>query len=146
MEEGVIDSKDTAEASVKKKGYSIWSLMVIMTLVAVWLAVPRNLSNGIWRVWFLDLFIAAHQIVLWSMIASLIWIVSGKRRGVAYLLTVVVVLAWAPLLIVSLERACLHTNYALGLMYRIGLMQGLGVFYDSVTHGFGYEKPLYRID
>ncbi len=122
-----------------KKGYSIWSLLVIMTLLALWLAVPRTLSNGILPVWFSELFIAAHQIVLWSMISGLIWFASGKSRSIAYLLTGVVVLPWAPLLIVSLERGCFDTAYALGLMNRLGLMQVLGAFYDLVSHGFGYE-------
>ncbi len=42
MEEEVKNSTDAAASKAAKKGYSIWSLMVIMTLLAVWLAIPRR--------------------------------------------------------------------------------------------------------
>lgn len=65
------------EAGVKSKGYSIWSLMVIMTLLAVWLAVPRRWE---FERRYLELFIVFHQLMLWLLVGSLIWNVTGRKR------------------------------------------------------------------
>ncbi len=36
------DELHDGASSAPKRGYSIWSLLVIMTMLAVWLAVPRR--------------------------------------------------------------------------------------------------------
>ncbi len=54
------------EEGVKvKRGYSIWSLLVLTTLIAVVLAIPRRIASG--RVLF-SFFILSHQVSLWLLV------------------------------------------------------------------------------
>ncbi len=58
------------ELTAPKRGYSIWSLLVIMTLLAVWMAIPRTVSLGKWPESVLVFFIVFHQLTLWSLVGS----------------------------------------------------------------------------
>ena len=122
-----------------KKGYSIWSLLVIMTLIAVWLAIPTTLSLGKWPDTVLGFFILFHQITLWTLIASIIWLFTGRRRVVLYLLTGIITVFWGPFVLVAFERCLFKSEYVAGLLVRTGLSDVLDPVYSAIYEVFSYE-------
>lgn len=91
------------DGAAPRRGNSIWSMLVIMTLLAVWLAVPRHSalfaaqSNSGAFYWM------AHQLLLWMALAVTIWLLLGKRRILMYAFATVFGVAWTPLAICLLE-------------------------------------------
>lgn len=123
----------------RKGGYSIWSLLVIMTLLAVWMAIPRTLSLGKWPDTVLVFFILFHQITLWALIASVIWLVTGRRRVVLYLLTGIITIFWGPFMLVAVERSLFKSEHVSAFLVRTGLADVLDPLHSAIYEVFNYE-------
>lgn len=137
MEAGVTDSTDIVP-SVAKKGYSIWSLMVIMTLLAVLLALPKpTRAYGP----LLHVFLAAsHQIALWGLFGRMIWMLLGKRRSVLIFEAILVVIVWGPLFAIIAEDVISGSRQGVvrGVLKAVGLFDGYGAMYQWIFRTFGY--------
>ncbi len=64
-----------------KKGYSIWSLLVTMTLLAVWMAVREG---GQETVYHAEIIFVVHQLVALAVVGSLLWTVTGDSASWGY--------------------------------------------------------------
>ncbi len=96
--------------------------------------IPRAVSRGTWSDGVLVLFNLLHQITLWALIGSLIWIGTGKRRYVVYVLDI----ASGPLTIVATERHLFKSEYIVAWTARTGLVVLPEPFYDSMFELFKY--------
>lgn len=123
---------------IRKDRYSIWSLLVVMTLLAVWLAVPRRISVGQWPDFLLLMFVMVHQLALWVIVAYVLWVVSSKRRFVLYALATLIFVLWAPIVGMICEQELLGSDYIRAWLYRSGLHYLLGPFYNAIFEAFGY--------
>ncbi len=133
-----------SEAS--KKGYSIWSLLVIMTFLAVWLAVPRNFSrwtiSGMNPTFFSMCCTLCHLALLWLLVGVVVWRLTGKRRYVLYLESTLAILFWLPILLAFVEGMFTDAGdhpMLRTMMSGLGLYQGYIDFYDKLYGWFGYE-------
>ena len=127
------------EEGVKMKGYSIWSLLLIMTLLAVWMAVPRKLSSGQWSAFVLDFFFLLHQLSLWSLASSMIWLITAKRYDVLFVCAGATLLFWGPLLFMLIERRLFGSEIVELLVNGSGWGYVVEPFYRAVARGFGYS-------
>ena len=130
------------EAGVTKKSYSIWSLLVIVTLLAVWLAVPRA-----WNLPGVDniqeeFFFLCHQVVLWCTVFVFIWLSLGRRRLVLWLCMGLLVLAWGPLCLWLME-AVIRDRYD-GVvdqaLHGSGLYDPYSTLYGTLHENLGYAR------
>lgn len=132
--------------SAGKKGYSIWSLLVIMTLLAVWLAMPRHFSRwtiaGLDPTFFSMCCTLCHLASLWLLLGNLVWLLAGRSRLVLSIGTVVALLFWGPIVLAFLEGLCTDAGDHPRLraaMSALGLYQGYVDFYDRLYGWLGYE-------
>lgn len=121
------------EERVNKKGYSIWSLLVVMTLLAVWLAVPRTLSIGKLPEIFLVFFIVLHQITFWVLIGCVIGLVSGRLRVAIGLLVVIPTIFGV---LATAERYLFHSEYVSAWTLQTGLVDVLQPIYKAIAEAF----------
>ena len=121
------------------RGYSIWSLLVIMTLLAVLLVIPKptsaNLGGAIHA-----LFVGCHQVALWLLAGTLAWMILGKRRSVLVIECLVLVLVWGPLFAIIAEELISGSSQGVvrGTLKAVGLFDGYGAMYDWIFRTFGY--------
>lgn len=139
MEEGVTNSTEAAEVSESKRGYSIWSLLVIMTLLAVLLAIPKPTSASIGGL-FYALFVGCHQIALWILFGTLVWMILGKRRSVIVIECLVLLIVWGPLFGIIAEDLIYarRDGFVRGGLKLFGLFDAYGQLYDWIFRTFGY--------
>lgn len=129
-----------------KKGYSIWSLFMIMTLLAVWLALPRHFSQwtiaGVNPTFFSMCCTLCHLALLWLLLGTLFWMLAGMRRLVVYFVAMAALLFWTPIVLAFIEGlftdAGDHPRLR-AVMSAVGLYQGYIDFYDKLYGWFGYE-------
>ncbi len=126
MEEGV------------KKGYPIWSLLVIMTLLAVWLAIPRRWSFSVMDQYSMMWFFLIHQVALWTLMFGLAWILLCKRRLVLYLLLCVLMVLWVPQAVFTAELQFTGTSVTWRLLESVGLAEIYSEFVTLTFLRFGY--------
>lgn len=139
-----LDDSDTASAP--KKGCSIWSLLVIMTLLAVWLALPRQFSQlnfaGISPVRFSLVCALYHHGLLWILVGMLITNITGKLRLLLYLWYAIVLVYWGPLFAAFIEGNLNPTGDHPLLRTAMSSIRLYDVFvnvYVLVYERFGYE-------
>lgn len=132
------DAPTENKASTAKKGYSIWSLLVIITLLAVWMAIPRRITSESLGI---PLFFLCHQLALWVLIGVSLWLVLGRRIWVLLIVVAVIVLMWTPITMAVVESA-LTGNRVNTLGERLVNSIGLRDYYDFVVRsiyiGLGY--------
>ncbi len=111
--------------------------MVIMTLLALWFAMPKawnasgpNILDGS--------YLAFHQIFLWSLVGSLIWLASGKRVDVFCFMLCTLTLFWAPLLAYLLEVSLFRTAYTARFGRLIGVIELYAHFYWRIWNWESY--------
>ncbi len=124
--------------SAANKGYSIWTLLVIMTLLAVALAIPRQSEQpkfGPANATFL----LCHQLVLWSLGAVLIWLTTGKRSSVCIVVAATIAVVWLPLMSALFENALTgNATRTWSTLDAVGLYDGYGMFYRTIYRICGY--------
>ncbi len=128
MEEGV------------KKSYSIWSLLVIMTLLAVLLSLPKPTNSC--GPMIHALLAGSHQVALWVLFGRLIWMLTGKRRSVLIAESIVAIVVWGPLFIAIAEDVLgggmgKHTVVRT-VLSPLGLYDAYGQLYQWIFKTFGY--------
>lgn len=123
-----------------KGGFSIWSLLVIMKLLAVWMAVPRRITAPHMPLSAM-LFFLCHQMTFWWLIAAAAWLLLGKRKWVTLTFGALIVLVWTPITMVVVEMA-FTGNQVNTLGERLVRSTGLGEEYSfvfrSIFTGLGY--------
>lgn len=134
------DDKADSRPITAKNGYSIWSLLVIMTLLAVLLAIPKPKLADFEPMTRIFL-VACHQVALWVLFGRLLWMLLGKRRSVLILELIVVVVVWGPLF-GALTEDVLGGNgshpIVNALLTPFGLYDAYGALYDWIFRTFGY--------
>ncbi len=140
MEEGLINEAYKSEDNGQpKQGYSIWSLLVITTLLAILLAMPKP-TRDFGPV--LHIFLSAsHQVALWVLCGRLIWMLLGKRRSVLIIESIVVLIVWGPLFAAITEDVLGgRNNHALvrTVLGTLGLYDAYGELYEWIFKTFGY--------
>ena len=127
-----------SKSVVAKRGYSIWSLLVIMTLLAVVLAIPKSTLVDFSPV-IRALFMGCHQFALWVLVGTLIWMLLGKRRVVLLLESIVFVVVWGPLFAVVMENL-IGGNHRITrtALESLGLFDHYGQLYTWISSTFGY--------
>ncbi len=139
MEEEVKNSTDAAASKAAKKGYSIWSLMVIMTLLAVWLAIPRRATIRDFNLPG-QYFFVFHQVTLWTIVGAAIWLLSGCRKLVAVAFGIAILIVWTPIFWTLSEIALTgKVGASVAFMDYIGLTKVYTRIYDTIGWAFGYE-------
>lgn len=132
--------KAGGRVSEAHKGYSIWSLMVLTTLLAVVLAMPKRVLDSSWPGAIRALYVGCHQVAIWVLVGTLIWMLLGKRRIVLGIEIVVVLIVWGPLFLAVAENLSgSHKNAILrGALEPFGLFDAYGKFYEWMFQAFGY--------
>ncbi len=116
-------------------GLSIWSTIVFMSLLAVWIAIPRQYSRGT----FLTYHFFGHQIALWSLVGTFTWAFTGRRRSVFYLVLATIVIFWLPLLSNLTEQLLTgRTRMTYSTLHAMGIERAYGNFYKSLYELFRY--------
>lgn len=124
-----------------QKGFSIWSLMLIMTLLAVWLAVPRHSecfdidvdNNSL-------LLFCLHQVFLWSTIAALVWLLT-KRRVILAVEIAILLIVWGPLLAALFEDQVLgayNHPWVAALLWNLGVREEYNALMLYIYEQLGY--------
>lgn len=126
-----------------KKGYSIWSLLVITGLIAVWTVVPSWINLEAVRDNLNDLFFIGHQLVLWIACSVLIWIACQKRKVVAFICFLIIATAWGPAVVALGEEMSnvgyVAPNRTYEALAKVGLANHYQSFYSAMSRIFGYE-------
>lgn len=126
------------ERGKSNRGYSIWSLLLIMTLLAIVLAIPRqSIQPSFGR----DnaTFLLCHQLLLWSLGAVCVWLMTGKRSSVRLVVAATVLVVWLPLMSALLEDAITgNATTTWSVLTAIGLSEGYGMFYQAIYRMGGY--------
>ena len=126
------------EAGVTKKSYSIWSVLVIMTLLAVWFAIPRRTTAEHFNL-ASQYFFVLHQVTLWMIIGVLCWLLSGRRKLVAIAFGIAIVVVWTPIFWTLCEIAYSgKVGASVAFMDYIGLTAIYTRIYDTIGWAFGY--------
>lgn len=131
-----LDDSDTSGAS--HKGCSIWSLLVIMTLLAVWMAIPRRITSHAYPV---HVFFIGHQIALWLVVGIGLWLVLGKRTLLLVTILAAIVIVWLPIGLSVIETALTGTvgNTKCEQFVRYLGLHGFYTFvYRGLFTGLGY--------
>lgn len=127
----IADSKST----VAKRGYSIWSLLVIITLVAVLVSpFPRTVCRKFYHPTSLEYFVT-HQLIIWTSIAIAVWMLAGRRLWIAYLLVALMTLLWTPIALEAYTNSTLHYP----LLQRCGVRWLYNDFYRELRVRLNYE-------
>ena len=126
------------DLTTPKRGYSIWSLLVIMTLLAVLLAIPKPTSANIGALLH-AIFVGCHQVALWVLFGTLVWMILGKRRSVLFVECLVLVVVWGPLFAVIAEDLISDRHTVVrGTLETFGLFDAYGKMYEWIFKTFGY--------
>lgn len=119
-------------------GLSIWSTIVFMSLLAVWIVIPRQYS----RATFLTHHFFWHQLALWSLVSTFVWACTGRRRSVLYLVLITLVILWLPLLSNLTEQSMTgRTRMTYSTLKALGIERAHGFFYKTLYELFRYGPP-----
>ncbi len=124
------------EAGVKaKKSYSIWSLLMITTLLAVLVSqFPRTVCRKFYHPTTLEYFVT-HQLMIWTSIAIAVWMLAGRRLWIAYLLVTLMALLWTPIALDAYTNSTLHYPF----LQRCGVRRLYTDFYRELRVRLNYE-------
>jgi hypothetical protein len=131
-------SDSAAELTAPKKSYSIWSLLVIMTLLAVLASpFPSAVCRAFYHPVTLEYFVT-HQLIVWTAIATTVWILTRRRLLVACLLFTLMAITWCP---IALE-AYVDSTAIYPILNRCGVGWLYLDFYTYLRFKFEYETIL----
>ncbi len=122
------------------RSFSIRSLLMTTFAFALLFAVPRVLGETAAPLWALLWIITLHQIALAAMFSTLVWLMTGKHRGVAIACIAIVLILWGPNLAGATEWA-IHgeATTVIRVADAMGVTQYLGSFYTWTYDLIGYK-------
>ncbi len=86
-----------------------------------------------------------HQIILAILLASIVWILTGKRRSMATLVVVLIVIVWGPNLAAAIDYSLTGNNETVFAMSeRLGLTSTLNTMYAFFYDSLGYALAVQR--
>jgi hypothetical protein len=124
---------ETATDSEGKVRYhlSIWAIVVFIGMFAVWLATPRHSPYAKLIMPQMKFFLC-HQLALWTLIGTFVWLVAYRRRFTLLIGISLLTVVWLPMLSAVLEHAFTRKTT---LTHSVLSSAGLGDLYYS-----GYQK------
>lgn len=110
---------------------------------AAWIAMPRLINLEGVKDNLEDVFFIGHQLMLWISCSVLIWLSCQKRRLVAYICSLIICIAWGPIVIMTAEEVSnggyVEPNRTHEVLTEIGLARPYQSFYRAVSWTFGYD-------
>ncbi|MCC6507529.1 MAG: hypothetical protein IT423_00370 [Pirellulaceae bacterium] len=129
--------------SVKaKNGYSIWLLLVFMTLLGLLMAIPKLIALSSVRDNASEIFFVCHQLCMWCSCGTLVWLASGKNRIVLSLCVLSIMACWLPAIVIVTEMVVRNSppQYMDWLLKQVMLYDAYQTFYDILWETSGpYE-------
>ncbi len=117
------------------------AVILLLTMIAVFLiAIPRLTAGARLHPTMILWFVTLHQIALATTLATIVWVLFGRRLSVAVLFAVLILGLWGPNLAAMWEyNATGKSTKTFAVANAIGVTAALDKFYAITFDVLGYD-------